>query len=221
MSGADLRRIETWLFDLDNTLYPAESGLAALMEPRITDFVVRATGLPRDEAHALQKRYLAEYGLTLRGLMLHHRVRPDDYHAQFADVSLACLARDEPLRAALARLPGRRMIFTNADSGHVERVLSRLDLDGLFAEIFHIGSADFVPKPSPEAFASLIEGHAVVASATAFFEDREANLEPAKALGMTTVLVGAQAAASTAPFVDYRTERLAPFLAAARVKERR
>ncbi len=86
--AADLRHVDTWLFDLDNTLYPLESGLGALMEPVITQFVMEATGLPRERAYALQKRYLAEEGLTLRGLMIHHGVDPDAYHARFHDVSL-------------------------------------------------------------------------------------------------------------------------------------
>jgi len=105
VSGADLRHIETWLFDLDNTLYPRESGLGALMEPVITQFVMEATGLPRDRAYALQKRYLAEDGLTLRGLMTHHGADPDAYHARFHDLSLECLARDEELKAALGAFP--------------------------------------------------------------------------------------------------------------------
>ncbi|MGI8841325.1 MAG: pyrimidine 5'-nucleotidase [Caulobacteraceae bacterium] len=215
----DLRHVETWLFDLDNTLYPRESGLGTLMEPRITAFVMEATGLPRDEAYALQKRYLAEEGLTLRGLMTHHGSDPDAYHARFHDLPLECLARDPELKAALGRLPGRRLIFTNADAVHAERVIERLGLAGLFDDVFHIGSAAFWPKPSPEAFERIVAAHAIAPTATAFFEDAERNLAPAAALGMTTVLVGAHAAASTAPFVDHRAPRLAPFLAAALVKE--
>jgi putative hydrolase of the HAD superfamily len=191
--GADLRHVETWLFDLDNTLYP--------------------------EALALQKRYLAEHGLTLRGLMTHHGVDPDVYHATFHDVPLDCLEVDEALKRALARLPGRRLIFTNSDDVHTGRVVEALGLTGLFDAVFHIGSADFAPKPSPLAFQRILAAHDIDPAVTAFFEDSEHNLEPAAALGMTTVLVGAHAAASTAPFVRYRTATLAPFLAGAQVKE--
>ncbi len=216
----DLRHVDTWLFDLDNTLYPRESGLGALMEPVITEFVMETTGLPREEAYALQKRYLADHGLTLRGLMTHHGADPDAYHARFHDIPLEVLARDEPLRRALARLPGRRLIFTNADAVHAERVIERLGLVGLFDEVFHIGSADFEPKPAARAFERLMAAHAVEPAAAAFFEDSERNLEPAALLGMTTILVGTHAAASAAPFIDFRTERLAPFLAAAKVREK-
>jgi putative hydrolase of the HAD superfamily len=216
---ADLRHVETWLFDLDNTLYPQNSGLGALMEPRITQFVMEATGLPREEAYALQKRYLAEEGLTLRGLMTHHDVDPDEYHARFHDMPLEGLVVDERLRAGLSRLPGRRLIFTNADAVHAERVLGHLGLADLFQDVFHIASSAFIPKPSAEAFQRIIEAHAIAPASTAFFEDAERNLAPAATLGMTTVLVGPHAPASTAPFVHFRTERLAPFLNSAQVKE--
>jgi putative hydrolase of the HAD superfamily len=217
--GADLRHVETWLFDLDNTLYPLESGLAARMSPRITDFVERLTGLPRPEALSLQKRYLAEHGLTLRGLMDHHGVDPDVYHATFHDVPLDCLAPDPALAAALRRLPGRRLIFTNSDGIHTGRVVEALGLAGLFDDIFHIGSAAFAPKPSTAAFDAIVRAHAIEPRTTAFFEDSERNLEPADDLGMTTVLVGPHAEASTASFVHYRTPHLATFLAGARLEE--
>jgi len=167
----------------------------------------------------LQKRYLDEHGLTLRGLMLNHEVDPDDFHAVFADLSLEALSRDEALITAIGRLPGRRLIFTNADDGHARRVMARLGLGHLFDDVFHIASADFTPKPSPEAFERLIDAHAVAPAASAFFEDRAMNLEPAAALGMTTVLVGLGAEANTDPFIHHRAPRLAAFLAEARVKE--
>jgi putative hydrolase of the HAD superfamily len=217
--GADLRHIDTWLFDLDNTLYPLESGLAHKVSARITDFVAALTGLAPDEARGLQKRYLAEHGLTLRGLMTHHGVDPDIYHAHLHDVPLDCLERDEALAAALARLPGRRLIFTNADDVHASRVLEHLGLSTLFDEVFHIGSAVFAPKPAAEAFERLIAAHAIDPAATAFFEDAAHNLAPAAALGMITVLVGLGAEKCRAPFVHHRAENLAAFLAAAQVNE--
>jgi putative hydrolase of the HAD superfamily len=215
----DLRHIDTWLFDLDNTLYPLESGLGLAVSARITDFVADLTGLPREEAHALQKRYLVEHGLTLRGMMTHHGVDPDVYHAHLHDISLDCLVADPALRAGLERLPGRRLIFTNADAIHAARVIERLGLEGLFDDVFHIGRAAFAPKPSAAAFGAIVAAHAIVPAATAFFEDAAHNLAPAAALGMTTVLVGLGAATCEAPFIDYRTADLAAFLGAARIKE--
>jgi len=215
----DLSHIDTWLFDLDNTLYPEESGFMREVEGRMTGFVEKVTGLPRDEAYALQKKYLAEHGLTLKGLMLHHGVDPADFHALFHDLSLEVLAQDAELLAALANLPGRRLIFTNADDVHAERVLAHLGLRDLFDEVFHIGSFGFAPKPDPLGFQRMIDAHGLDPAATSFFEDSEKNLKPAADLGMTTVLVGPRAAASTAPFVHHRTARLTPFLAGARLKE--
>lgn len=216
---ADLRHVDTWLFDLDNTLYPAESGFMDDVVNRMTDFVQEVTGLPRDEAFKLQKSYLAEHGLTLTGLMRNHGVDPKAFHAIFHDLSLECLAHDPDLLAALERLPGRRLIFTNADDVHAERVLDRLGLAHLFDDVFHIASTGYNPKPSPEAFARMNAAHGIAPTTTAFFEDSERNLAPAAALGMTTVLVGAHAQASTADFVHHRTAKLASFLADARLKE--
>ncbi|HEY2709094.1 MAG TPA: pyrimidine 5'-nucleotidase [Caulobacteraceae bacterium] len=219
MNAADLSRVDTWLFDLDNTLYPLDSGLGVAISERITDYVEQLTGLPRDDARALQKRYLDQHGLTLKGLMLNHGVDPDEYHAMFADISLEAVAKDPALIAGLERLPGRRLIFTNADAGHAQRMMAHLGIETLFSEVFHIESADFAPKPDPLAFERLIAAHAVTPRSCAFFEDRALNLEPAKALGMTTVLVGPEAETNTDPFVDYRARHIATFLAAVRVKE--
>ena len=217
--GADLSHIDTWLFDLDNTLYPLETGLAFDISDRITTYVEQLTGLPRDDARALQKRYLEEHGLTLRGLMLHHGVDPDEYHAHLADVSLEFLARDAALIEALERLPGRRLIFTNADAGHAARVMRRLGVEALFDDVFHIAAADFVPKPSPRTFERLAAAHAIEAIRTCFFEDAPANLAPAHALGMTTVLVGAKDQVERPGFIDYVAPDLAAFLAAASLKD--
>ena len=216
---ADLTHVDTWLFDLDNTLYPLETGLGVEISDRITDYVERLTGLPRAAARALQKRYLDEHGLTLKGLMLNHDVDPDDYHAMFVDVSLARLSRDAGLIAALGRLPGRRLVFTNADAGHARRVMSHLGLDSLFDGVFHIESAGFIPKPDLAAFERLIAAHALDPRTTAFFEDRAMNLAPAARLGMATVLVGLEAGANTDGFVQHRAPDLAAFLNQARVKE--
>jgi putative hydrolase of the HAD superfamily len=112
-------------------------------------------------------------------------------------------------------------VFTNGDKAHAERVLARLELDGLFEGIFHIALAGYVPKPHPDTFARMVRAHEVAPARTAFFEDTERNLPPAHALGMTTILVGPRAAQSTAPFIDYRTDHLAAFLRSARVQEPR
>jgi putative hydrolase of the HAD superfamily len=212
----DLRHVNTWLFDLDDTLYPADSGLMAEIEQRMTAFVMRATGLPRDAAYRLQKDYLVEHGVTLLGLMKHHGVDPAEFADAYLDIELGALAHDPALTAAIAALPGRRLVFTNADARHAERVLAHLGLAPLFDDVFHIASFDYTPKPDPAAFRRMCAEHGVEPAATCFFEDSERNLKPAAELGMTTVLVGPRALDSTASFVHFRAPRLTPFLQSVR-----
>lgn len=216
--SADLTHVSIWLFDLDNTLYPAESEFMSLVEGRMTEFVARETGLPPVEALALQKKYLFEHGTTLAGLMAHHGIDPERFLEEVHDVALDRIAPDPILATALARLPGRRLVFTNGSARHAERVLEHMGLSALFEDVFHIAAADYVPKPSPLTFERMAARHAVVARETAFFEDSERNLAPAAQLGMTTVLVGANAPQSTAPFVHHKTHDLAGFLTAARLR---
>lgn len=217
--GPNLTHVEHWVFDLDNTLYPPECEFMALVEGRITDFVVRESGLPADEARVLQKRYLHEHGTSLAGLMAHYDIDPHRFLDEVHDVSLDCLSPDAALRQSLQRLPGRRLVFTNGSARHAERVLDRLAIADLFDDVFHLEAADLIPKPDPRTFDRMIARHGVDARAAAFFEDTEKNLAPAADLGMTTVLVGPLAPLSTAPFVDHKAERLPAFLTTARTKD--
>jgi putative hydrolase of the HAD superfamily len=217
VSGPDLRHVDVWLFDLDNTLYPPEAEIMALVEGRMTDFVARQTGLPRDEARALQHRYFQEHGTTLAGLMAAHGIDPEAFLTEVHDVSLDTLGPDPELRAGLERLPGRRLVFTNGDAGHAERILDKLQVNDLFEDTFHIGSADYIPKPDPRTFTRMVERHGVQAGSACFFEDSARNLKPAAELGMTTVLVGRHAFDTDADFVHHRTAALPPFLQAVQV----
>ncbi|MFY8139629.1 MAG: pyrimidine 5'-nucleotidase [Caulobacter sp.] len=215
----DLVHIDTWLFDLDNTLYPVETEFMTLIEGRMTDFMEKVTGLPRDEARAIQKKYYHAHGTTLAGLIAHHDIDPEDFLTEVHDVSLDRLTPDVKMADALMRLPGRRLVFTNGSAAHAERVLERLQIAHAFEDIFHISAADYIPKPSPLTFEKMMARHGVSAAGSAFFEDSQVNLAPAAELGMTTILVGPHAAASTADFVHHRTNNLVAFLAGARVQE--
>ena len=220
-TGPDLTHIDLWLFDLDNTLYPYEAEFMSLIEGRMTQFVARETGLSKAEAYALQKRYLNEHGTTLAGLMANHGVNPEAFLDEVHDVSMASLVPDPDLHAAISALPGRRLVFTNGDRNHAERVLRKLQLDDLFEATFHIGLADYIPKPHPQTFARMIQAHDVEPKTTAFFEDSARNLPPAYNLGMTTVLVGPHALQTDAPFVHHRTDNLTAFLTGAVIQETR
>jgi putative hydrolase of the HAD superfamily len=218
---ADLTHVDTWLFDLDNTLYPADAELMSLIEGRMTRFVQRQTGLSRDDAFALQKKYLYEHGTTLAGLMANHGVDPEAFLEEVHDVSMDGLRPDPALREAIAALPGRRLVFTNGDKAHADRVLRKLGLEDLFEAVFHIALADYIPKPHPQTFQRMMQAHEVDPARTVFFEDTTRNLKPAFELGMTTVLVGPHAALDPESFVHHRTEDLAAFLRAATVTRTR
>ncbi len=217
----DLTHIDSWLFDLDNTLYPLDSGFMQAIEQQMTGVVARVTGLTIPEAFALRERYLRDHGTTLAGLIKNHDVDPKAFLDEAHDVPLDLIRPDPALRTALQRLPGRRLIFTNADEAHAVRVLAHLGVDDLFDDLFHIELADYVPKPDPSTFARMLGHHALAGPSTCFFEDSERNLSPAHDLGMTTVLVRPNALESTAAFVHHRTSDLTAFLNAAQVKETR
>ena len=216
---ADLRHVDSWIFDLDDTLYPRESEVMALVSDRMTEFMVQFTGLPRDEAWTLQKKYFHEHGTTLAGLMAHHGLPPEEFLTFVHDISLDGLSADAELRQGLERLPGRRLVFTNGSGDHAERVLAKLGVADLFEDIFHIASADYLPKPAVSTFDKMAKAFGLDPKRAIFFEDSERNLEPAAAMGMTTVMVGHHALDSTADFVHHRTSRLPPFLIGARLQE--
>jgi putative hydrolase of the HAD superfamily len=216
-TGADLRHVRSWIFDLDDTLYPPESQFMGLIQQRINDYVVRTSGLPAEEALTVQKGYLRDYGTSLAGLMAHHRIDPADFLHEVHDVPLDRLTPDPGLRAALQRLEGPRVVFTNGSAAHARRVVEKLELADLFDGLFSLEDADLIPKPDPRTFARMADRFGVDPASAAFFEDTVRNLKPARDLGMTTVLVGPHAFEAETSFADHRTPALAPFLATARL----
>ncbi|MET0365391.1 MAG: pyrimidine 5'-nucleotidase [Sphingobium sp.] len=222
MQTADLDHVASWIFDLDNTLYPPECDLFALMDVRMTAYVARVSGLGLEEARVLQKGWFRDHGTTLCGLMAHHDVDPVDFLAEVHDIALDRLTPDAGLKAAIARLPGRRLIYTNGDADYAGRVLARLDLSELFECVHDIHACAYVPKPRPEGYDALCASYHVDPTRAAFFEDMARNLRPAKALGMTTIWLnnGSEwgretgSEGSQADFIDYETPALAPFLTA-------
>lgn len=188
-NGADLTHIETWVFDLDNTLYPSSSRLFDQVSQRIGQYVAEMFDVDAAEAHRLQKSYFHEYGTTLRGLMMKHGMEPGPFLDFVHDIDLSPLSPSAALEAALDRLPGRKVIFTNADVPYAERVMARLGIDHHFSEIYDIAAADWVPKPFPDAYDGLMRRHDIDPTRAIFFEDILRNLAPAAALGMTTVWV--------------------------------
>ena len=214
-SAADLRGMKSWVFDLDNTLYPVENQFMGLVEQRINAYVVRTSGLPADEALVMQKSFLHNYGTSLAGLMTRYQIDPHHFLAEVHDVPLDVLEPDTALRQGLERLEGRRVIFTNGSSVHAHRVLGKLGIDDLFDGVFALEDADLIPKPDPRTFDKMLARFGIDASTACFFEDTPQNLVPAKAIGMTTVLVGPKAFSAEGDFIDYRAAALPPFLTTA------
>ncbi len=185
-SGPDFRHIETWVFDLDHTLYSIDAARHAAMSERICLYVQRLTGLERDAAWDLQKLYLRDYGSTLGGLMRHHGVDPDAYHDDVNDIDALELEADPKLRAGLERLKGPRLVFTNNCGRYAAKVLERLAIADLFCDIVDVRVMDFVPKPNPSAY-DAIAARGAVSGRAAMFDDAARNLLPAHDRGLTTV----------------------------------
>lgn len=215
MSSA-LRHIDSWIFDLDNTLYPAHSSLFPQIDARMGLYIQRLLGVDGAEAHRIQKGLFHSHGMTLPGLMTLYDVDPhhflDDVHA----VDLEVIRPHPELGALIARLPGRKFVFTNADAPYATRVLERLGLNDAFDALHDIHALSYVPKPQPPAYAHLCATHGIDPTRALFVEDMARNLAPAKAIGMTTVWIengSEQGPTAGLDHIDHRISDLAAFLA--------
>jgi putative hydrolase of the HAD superfamily len=181
--------IRDWIFDLDNCLYPASTGLFALIDERMGAYIERLLSVDAAEAKRVQKAHFHEHGTTLAGLMKEHDVDAHDFLADVHDIPLDRVKADERLGALLARLPGRRFVFTNGDAPYARRVLEAIGLDRHFDEVHDIHASSLRPKPDPHGYAQLCERFQVDPKDALLADDMVKNLAPAKALGMTTVWV--------------------------------
>ncbi|WP_018700617.1 pyrimidine 5'-nucleotidase [Amorphus coralli] len=215
--------VDTWVFDLDNTLYPAHSNLFGQVDERIRDYVQRLLDIEADEAQVIQKDYYRRYGTTLRGLMIEHEIATDEFLEYVHDIDHSHLDPDPRLGEAIAALPGRRFIMTNGARSHAEKVAGRLGITDHFEDIFDIVAADLLPKPEQATYARFLEKHGLTPAHAAMFEDLSRNLEVPARLGMRTVLVVPEGTREvfreswelegrTAPHIDFVTDHLADFL---------
>lgn len=186
----DLSHVRAWVFDMDDTLYPREQGLMSLVQARINAFVVEAVGLAPDEARVLQRQFLDEHGTTLAGLMANYAVDTERFLHEVHDVPLDGLEPNPRLADRLKALPGQCYVFTNGAKAYAHRVLDRIGIADCFSGVFAIEDADLTPKPAPSTFRRMLERFEIESHRAAFFEDTPRNLEPAKALGMSTILIG-------------------------------
>jgi putative hydrolase of the HAD superfamily len=219
--GRPLGEIETWIFDLDNTLYPSSCNLFAEAEARMATFIVEELKIELDiaAAHALRRRFFLDHGTTLRGLMLEHGIAPRRFLDYVHDIDLSPVEADPVLDAALAALPGRKFVFTNGTDDYARRILRRLGIDRHFTDIHDITACSYYPKPDPSGYRVMIERHGIDPATALMVEDMARNLPPAAAMGMTTAWVRTQsdwARQGCEPeHIHHVVDELGPWLAAA------
>ena len=214
--GRPLSEIETWIFDLDNTLYPVSCRLFDQIHARMTRFIAERLDLTPEAALIVQKTYFREHGTTLRGLMTVDRIDPDDFLGFVHEVDLSGVPRDPVLIAALAALPGRKIVHTNGSRRHAERLLDHLGITGSFCGIVDIAVADYEPKPALAGYRELLRRHQVCPATALMIEDMAKNLVTAATLGMTTAWVRNPvdwaAAGSEGDHIDHIVDDLGRFL---------
>jgi putative hydrolase of the HAD superfamily len=214
--------VRTWIFDLDNTLYPHEARVWPQVDERITLYIMQLFGLDGLSARALQKYFYHRYGTTLRGLIEEYGINPYDFLDFAHDIDHSEIALDEALGRAIERLPGRKLILTNGSRKHAENVARKIGILDHFEDVFDIAAADFVPKPDRRAYERFLKLHAVEPGRAAMFEDIAKNLVVPHDIGMTTTLVipktidpfreTFEQEAVKAPHIDHITNDLAGFL---------
>jgi putative hydrolase of the HAD superfamily len=203
--------VTTWVFDLDNTLYPPQARLFDQIEARMTSYVMEALRLDRVEADRLRHAYWREHGTTLAGLMRCHDLDPGPYLHAVHDISLDHLEPDPALAGAIRALPGRKIVYTNGSGDYAARVVAARGLKGLFDAIYGVEHAGYRPKPEADAFAAVLTRDGSEAGRAAMFEDDPRNLAAPHAMGMRTVHVAP--APVEAPHIHHHTDDLAGFLA--------
>jgi len=212
----DMTQINSWIFDLDNTLYSAENKLFSQVDQRMGDFISQKLGVPLAEAKALQKKYFHTYGTTLRGLMTVHDILPDAFLSYVHDVDFTVLSRNDDLVQAIKGLDGVKIIYTNATRDYALKVLDKIGLGDLFRDIYDIESANYRPKPHADSYHKMVRDMGVDPQRSAMVEDIALNLVPARDMGMKTIWVpigpdGSLGAVDPA-YIDFTVTNLAQWL---------
>jgi putative hydrolase of the HAD superfamily len=207
--------IENWIFDLDNCLYPASTGLFELIDQRMGAYIQRLLSCDPMEARRVQKYHFHTHGTTLAGLMKDHSVDPHDFLENVHAIPLDRIRRDDRLAASLRRLSGRKFVFTNGDASYARRVLDAIGIGDSFDDLHDIHASSYRPKPDPHGYALLCRRFGINPHAALLADDIAANLEPAKALGMTTIWVDNGSERGThgaGDFIDDRIENVSDWL---------
>lgn len=216
--------IETWVFDLDNTLYPPECALFELVDEKMRTYIAKMLKITEADAHFIQKAFFRDHGTTLAGLMANHGVDPHHFLEYVHDIDLSRLTTAPLMRTEISALPGRKIVFTNADADYAQRVLSMLGLENIFDDIVDIHDMAYVPKPAAAAYQTLLTRTGINPSSSLFVEDMARNLAQAKALGMTTIWINNGSeygnAWADSSFIDIEIPNLAGWLASPFLTER-
>lgn len=212
MSRLAFLEVTTWVFDLDNTLYPPQAALFDQIEVRMTDWVSEELGVSRSEADKIRDDYWRRFGTTLTGLMDLHDIDPGPYLTHVHEISLDHLTPDAQLRAAIEDLPGRKIVFTNGTASYAGRVTEALGLSGVFDALYGVEEAGFRPKPERAAFEQVFAADGFDTERAAMFEDDVRNLEIPHTLGMRTVHVAPEAHPEDLDHVHHHTDNIWKFL---------
>ena len=211
MARQHFTRVTTWVFDLDNTLYPPQARLFDQIEARMTTFVMAFLRVGRAEADRIRHDYWSEHGTTLAGLMRRHDLDPERYLHEVHDISLDHLDPDPGLAGAIRALPGRKIVYTNGSGDYAGRVVAARGLSGVFDAVYGVEHAGYRPKPEAGAFAAVLDRDGSEAGRAAMFEDDPRNLAAPHAIGMRTVHVAP--APVRAAHIHHHTDDLGGFLA--------
>ena len=211
-------KIKTWIFDLDNTLYSADSGIFQQVHTLMGNFVSKHLNLELTEAKNLQRKYYKLHGTTLRGMMDNHGVDPDHFLSEVHKLDYSIVGPNKELNYELEKLVGRKIIYTNANRQHANDVLKRLELTHMFEEIFDIKDANYIPKPELSPYQQIIKDYSIEPSTAAMFDDIAKNLVPAKNVGFTSVWIDAgyenfsDDIANSREYLDFETKNIQKFL---------
>jgi putative hydrolase of the HAD superfamily len=207
-----MKHINTWIFDLDNTLYPASCKLFDQMHVKMGEFIMREFNVSKTEANRLRRHYYLTYGTSLRGLMVEHGMEPTRFLDHVHDIDYSAVKSNTLLNDALTKLDGRKLVFTNGTTKHARRVLENLGVTSHFEAIYDIVDSDYIPKPDRTPYEKFNRLHAITPETSAFFEDIPQNLSVPREMGMTTVLISEGGDAMTAAHIDHVTNDIADFL---------